>query len=358
LVKAGIFLTTAQMPGTPESEVFSRALHYASEAEALGYEQAWILEHHFTAYGLCPSAIVLASHLLGRTHHLEVGTAISIIALDHPVRIAEQVAMLDHLSGGRFLLGIGRGMFTKDFDVFGVDMSKTLDIVKEWVDVFEHAWDGLPFSYEGQFVQFPEINVRPTPSTALRPPVHVVCTSADTISWAARLGLPMILNYRIEDDQKVQQLQAYAAEAEEHGHDPASIHHALSMVAAVADSQKEAETLIRPGLEWWIDQGLHDSGLLARYMPNYSRYYNELGQVSAERSSLARDLADVIFRLNPIGTPEHCGARLEEIVSKTGIENFILGFEGPLSEAATIESMSRFASEVLPDVRRFASVAS
>src|SRR6266536_1091299 len=92
-----------------QAHALGGAVDYALAAERAGLTSAWVAEHHFISYGVCPSALALAANLLGRSHRLEVGTAVCMLANRHPVALAEETALLDHLSGGRFHLGVGRG---------------------------------------------------------------------------------------------------------------------------------------------------------------------------------------------------------------------------------------------------------
>lgn len=350
-MQAGIFLTTAQLPNSTEAEILDRAVSYTTAAEEYGFDSAWILEHHFTSYGLCPSSLMLASHLLGRTSRLRVGTAISIIPLEHPIKLAEQVALLDHLGDGRFIFGIGRGMFTRDFDVFGVEMAKTPDIMREWVKVMQQLWTGKTTQWSSPLVSFPPVRTRPQPRTSPNPPMYVICTSHDTIKWAAQNHLPMIMNYRISDERKIAQVELYRQEAVQAGWDDEPVDHAISCVASVADSRDEATAGIRPGLEWWVQQGLRDSGLAGASVDSYERYYDDIRETSEREGSAAAGLVEDILRLNPIGSPDDCVTRITELHKLTGVTNYIFGFEGHPTAEATLLSMRRFATEVLPAVR-------
>jgi len=108
-VELGVFLLAGQFPGMTQAHALGGAVDYALAAERAGLTSAWVAEHHFISYGVCPSALALAANLLGRSHRLEVGTAVCMLANRHPVALAEETALLDHLSGGRFHLGVGRG---------------------------------------------------------------------------------------------------------------------------------------------------------------------------------------------------------------------------------------------------------
>jgi alkanesulfonate monooxygenase SsuD/methylene tetrahydromethanopterin reductase-like flavin-dependent oxidoreductase (luciferase family) len=101
-VELGVFLLAGQFPGMTQAQTLGGAVDYAVAAERAGLASAWVAEHHFISYGVCPSAVALAANLLGRTSHLEVGTAVCMLANRHPVALAEETALLDHLSNGRF----------------------------------------------------------------------------------------------------------------------------------------------------------------------------------------------------------------------------------------------------------------
>ncbi|MGL5830140.1 MAG: LLM class flavin-dependent oxidoreductase, partial [Angustibacter sp.] len=139
-MKWGMLLATAKPENRTESEVITATVAHAKSADRWGYDSAWVLEHHFTSYALNPDTFTLAGLLLGATDNLHVGTAVTIAPFVHPVRIAESTALLDLASGGRFHLGLGRGICPADFEVFRVDSSTTHGQIQECADVLVRAW--------------------------------------------------------------------------------------------------------------------------------------------------------------------------------------------------------------------------
>jgi alkanesulfonate monooxygenase SsuD/methylene tetrahydromethanopterin reductase-like flavin-dependent oxidoreductase (luciferase family) len=117
-VRFGVFLLAARFPGQDHATVLDGAVAAAVAAEEAGVDDVWVAEHHFLSYGTCPSAITLAGYLLGATRRISVGTAVSVLALVHPVALAEQSLLLNQLSRGRFRLGVGRGGPCVDLTVF------------------------------------------------------------------------------------------------------------------------------------------------------------------------------------------------------------------------------------------------
>jgi alkanesulfonate monooxygenase SsuD/methylene tetrahydromethanopterin reductase-like flavin-dependent oxidoreductase (luciferase family) len=136
----GLFLNCGgEAPGRSHDAVFELALAEADLAERLGYRDLWVTEHHFIPFGVNPSALAMASYLLGRTRWLRVGTAVTLAPLYHPLQLAEQAALLDQLSGGRFDFGIGRGGYLRDFVEFGIDLTRW-DREESTLDALADAW--------------------------------------------------------------------------------------------------------------------------------------------------------------------------------------------------------------------------
>ncbi len=105
-----------------DHEVMREELHLASLAEPLGFESIWTVEHHFTDYTMCPDPLQLLTWLAGKTSHIRLGTAVVVLPWHDPIRVAEQIALLDNLSGGRLILGLGRGLARVEYAGFRVDM--------------------------------------------------------------------------------------------------------------------------------------------------------------------------------------------------------------------------------------------
>ena len=121
-LRFGLFLLAAQFPGQDHTTVLDSTVAAAVAAEEAGFDDVWVAEHHFMSYGICPSAITLAGYLLGATQRIAVGTAVSVLSTQHPIAVAEQTALLDQLSSGRFRLGVGRGGPWVDLEVFGTGL--------------------------------------------------------------------------------------------------------------------------------------------------------------------------------------------------------------------------------------------
>src|SRR6185436_4923887 len=147
----------------PLEEVYARALERIEIMDKTGFDAVWLAEHHFTTYSVCPSVHMMGVLAAARTKRLRIGTAVSLAALYHPVRLAEEVALLDMLSGGRVNWGAGRGFAPSEFDAFGVPPEESAERFRETVEVVLQAWTEQHLNYQGAHFKFENIEVMPKP---------------------------------------------------------------------------------------------------------------------------------------------------------------------------------------------------
>lgn len=356
-MKFGAFLTTAHYPGHTQEQVFDTATTCALEAERLGFDGAWVLEHHFTRFGLCAHPITMAAYLLGKTTTLRVGSAVCVLPLYHPVQLAEQVAMIDQLSDGRFDFGIGRGLFQKDFQVFGVDPARTHELMREWIAIIERAWGSEVVEAKSDLIEFPPVPLYPQPRSEGGPPVYVVCESPSSTEWVASQGYPMMMSWWLEREAIRAQVELYDEVARAHGHDPEGVDHILSCIAHVADSAQEAREAVRDNIAWWrkVSQEAMLKFEELRKLPNYEfvfrRWEDQLLSGAGDPDAGEAESVERLLELNVLGTPDECVESLCELAELTGVRHVICGFEGVGDLEGTLGSMRRFAGEVAPRVR-------
>lgn len=215
----GIFLEERR-PGTSETAAFQETLELAELAEAWGLDGVWLGEIHFNpARSVHSAPITLASFIAARTRRVRVGTAVQVLPLGNPLRIAEEVATVDHLSQGRFDFGIGRSGSPRAYDALGVPYGESQARFEEALRIILEAWKGEPFSYHGKFFRFEKAVVAPRPYQRPHPPLRMAANSRETFALVARLGLPLFVGLR---DLGVPELQrhlgAYRAEWRQAGH--------------------------------------------------------------------------------------------------------------------------------------------
>src|SRR5918993_965878 len=169
----GTFLLMQSPAARPSEEVYARGLEQAQAAESLGYRNVWLGEHHFSTYGYLSRPVQLATYIAAKTTTLRVGTAVIVVPLHHPLLVAEEVATLDILSGGRLDIGLGRGYQRYEFERFGLKLDTSGERWNESIDILLRAFSGEPFSYEGKVFTIPETSIFPKNPKKPHPPIWI-----------------------------------------------------------------------------------------------------------------------------------------------------------------------------------------
>ena len=215
----GVFLEERRR-GTSEAAAFRETLELAEAAEAWGLDGVWLGEIHFTPARSVQSApMALASFIAARTRRVRVGTAVQVLPLGNPLRIAEEVATVDHLSEGRFDFGIGRSGSPRAYDSLGIPYAESQGRFQEALEIILEAWKGEAFSYQGKFYRFENATVSPRPCQLPHPPIRMAANSVETFPFVGRLGLPLFVGLRDLDIPELKaHLQAYRAAWRDAGH--------------------------------------------------------------------------------------------------------------------------------------------
>ncbi|HEX9260043.1 MAG TPA: LLM class flavin-dependent oxidoreductase [Acidimicrobiales bacterium] len=173
--------------GITDLEVYSETLDHIAACEAMGFDVVWLTEHHFIEDGYLPSVLTMAAAVAARTTRVTIGTAVLLLPLHDPLRVAEDAAVVDNLSGGRLRLGLGLGYKLEEFDAFGIDRRHRPGRFEEAVAVLRGAWADEPLSFHGSHFHFDAVPVTPKP--AQQPiPIWVAGRAEAPVRRAARIG--------------------------------------------------------------------------------------------------------------------------------------------------------------------------
>lgn len=178
-------------PGIKDSQVYEEETRIAMMAEDLGFDVVWAAEHHFFGYSMCPDNLQFLSYIAGRTTSVDVGTAAVIMPWHDPLRVAEKVIMLDHLTHGRFRVGFGRGLSRREFAAFagtGIQMDESRGRFDEGTAMVLEALRTGFIEGDGEYFKQPRIELRPRPERSFEDRVYTVASSDDSIESAARFG--------------------------------------------------------------------------------------------------------------------------------------------------------------------------
>jgi alkanesulfonate monooxygenase SsuD/methylene tetrahydromethanopterin reductase-like flavin-dependent oxidoreductase (luciferase family) len=182
-------------PGAKAHELYDNAIEQVKVAEANGFEIAWFAEHHFSNYCVCPSPLMMLARLAGETKRIKLGSAVVVTPLYQPVRLISEVGMVDALSHGRLVLGVGSGYQPYEFERFGEALEHSVPKLFEFIEMLELAFSGDTFSYQGKYFTLPETHIASRPFARL-PEIWVAGDNAQLHQMAARKGWTVMLTPR------------------------------------------------------------------------------------------------------------------------------------------------------------------
>src|SRR3989441_9458524 len=206
--------------GASQDDAFREMFALVDAAEAWGLDVFWLAEMLINPTRSVLSApLLVASWIAARTRRLRVGTAVQLLPLNHPLRVAGEVTTLDHLSQGRFDFGIGRSGSPRAYDALGVPYAESQERFFEALEIMLEAWKGEPFSYEGKFYRFADASVAPRPYRLPHPPLRMAATTPETFPRVARMGLPIFVGLRgMSIPELAEHLRVYREAWREAGH--------------------------------------------------------------------------------------------------------------------------------------------
>jgi len=345
----GIFLEERR-PGTSETAALGETLELAELAEAWGLDGVWLGEIHFNpARSVHSAPIALASFIAARTRRVRVGTAVQVLPLGNPLRIAEEVATVDHLSQGRFDFGIGRSGSPRAYDVLGVPYGESQARFEEALQILREAWKGEPFSYHGEFFRFEKAVVAPRPYQRPHPPLRMAANSRETFPLVGRLGLQLFVGLRdLGIPELRRNLATYRAAWREAGH-PGAGDVCLRIPIYAAPTEKEAVEEPRENMTYFFRRhaeivrggmGRADTGPADRR----SARLDEITNLSYD---------DILATRVAFGTAASLADRLRQIREELGLDGIVAELNP--SGLFPMERMQRtlrvFTHEVMPALK-------
>ncbi len=311
----------------PLVDVYDRALERIDVMDQSGYDAVWLAEHHFTGYSVCPSVHVMAAHVAARTRNLRIGTAVTLAAFYHPLRIAEEVALLDVLTGGRINWGAGRGFDPREMNVFGVPPEESSERFREAVEIVLAAWSNEKLDFDGRFHQYQGVEVLPKPLQQPYPPTWVAATSEGAIDWASGRGLSILMDPHSPHHEIARKLARYHEGLAAAGHETTGRQIPMGRLVAVAPTDAEAEAIARRGAQWTAGAYISKQAL-AQFRPG-----------GEEIDPVEHYLRDVVIH----GSPERVVDELKRLEEEVPMGYLLLS---PLSE----KTFGLFTDHVLPHV--------
>jgi probable F420-dependent oxidoreductase len=341
-VRIGLGLFTGQVPpGSPRTfaREYRETLELVRLAESVGFDSAWVSEHHGASDGYLPSLLPMLGAFAEATERILLGTGVVLAPLHHPLRLAEDAAVVDQLSGGRLMFGLGIGWREEEFRMFGVPIRERALRTEETIEILRRAWSGRRFSFHGRAFAFDRVKVTPPPARPAGPPIYLGGYSELAVRRAGRLADGYIADAMpAEDVQRSVEIVEEAATGA--GRDPVTLGLAL-MQNVFVGPEAGAWEIAAPGVT-------HQLGAYEAW---------EEGADTPERDELPIPERPVeeLRRWTPSGTPEEVLAALRPLVEPYAGRREVhlivrLHYPGMAFEDAA-RAVELFASEVLAALR-------
>ncbi len=339
----GIFTMFPVREGGTQQAVIREYLDLADVAEQVGIDVFWLGESHFRRQrAVLASPLIAASAVAARTKRMRVGIAVQVLPLANPVRVAEEAAMVDHISGGRLDFGVGRSSFLESYQGYGVSYEESRPLFFEALEIIRKSWGEEPFTYEGKYYRFHDVDVVPKPLQKPHPPIRVAVESRDTFSLMGRLGFPIFIRYQMSVGEIQDLLGQYQEERHNAGFDgPNDV--ILQIPAYVAET--EAEAYEEPRESTMRQRRLTAQAVAAGHGAD---------QETAERlGRLYTESYDDLLGRVAFGTPERVVERLEWFRDTFGLSGVSLDVNpgGQLPYDRVVRSVRLLCDRVVPEIR-------
>jgi alkanesulfonate monooxygenase SsuD/methylene tetrahydromethanopterin reductase-like flavin-dependent oxidoreductase (luciferase family) len=339
--------------GRTDRNVYRNELRLGDLAEPLGFESLWGVEHHFTDYTMCPDVLQYLTYFAGRTQRIQLGSMVVVLPWHQPIRVAEQVVMLDHMSNGRVILGIGRGLGRVEFEGFGVRQDESRERFVEYAQMILEGLENGYCEFHGKHLEQVRRELRPRPFKSFRGRTYAAAVSPESSIIMARLGIGILVIPQKPWEHVAKELSDYRKVYRE-------------------TNGLEAPPPIVAGWTYCDENADRAAEMAHRYIGNYYRsvvrHYELVGDhlektkgyesyAEMQRKTSAEGgvdaMTDFFKNLQVWGTPEQCFEKILDIQRRTGAEAFtgVFSYAGMPYDLAEA-NLRLFASEVMPELKK------
>ncbi|HUN42209.1 MAG TPA: LLM class flavin-dependent oxidoreductase [Acetobacteraceae bacterium] len=350
-MKVGMALNMLCQAGRSDAAVVHEHMAMGDLVEPLGFDSLFALEHHFTGYAMSPAPLQLLAYYAGRTQRIQLGTAVIVLPWHDPVRVAEQIALLDIMCGGRCLFGFGRGAASVEYEGFRIPMGEARPRFIEAARIIQQALASEYFEFQGEYYQIPRTAIRPRPISHPERRFYGTAVSPDSVEVMAKLGFSMLVIMQNEWPKAAADIVRYNEIAARQGFAPRPpmILTNVSCAESRAEAQDRAMQFLARKWES-IDNHYHFSDGHLADVKGYESY-EKIGQTYAKMKEPARQAKATEFyvSIQVVGTPDDCIQKIAELHRLTGMDHLIteFSFGGMPHEDAEL-AMRLFADKALP----------
>jgi alkanesulfonate monooxygenase SsuD/methylene tetrahydromethanopterin reductase-like flavin-dependent oxidoreductase (luciferase family) len=324
-------------------------------AEPLGFDSLFALEHHFTGYAMSPSPLQFLSYYAGRTKRIHLGTSVIVVPWHDPIRIAEQIALLDILCGGRCLFGFGRGAARVEYEGFRIPMDEARPRFKEGLEVIRLGLTEPSFEYKGTFFDIPRTSIRPAPISHPERRFYGSANSPESAQLIASSGLGLLIVMHNEWPKAAHEVYDFHQMVVAAGHTPRPPVILTNISCAETRDEASDRAVTWLGKKWdsvdnhyrFSDGGLAD-------VKGYEAY-RRIGRTYARMADLThrQKMTDTYVKIQIVGTPDDCIQQIAQLRSLTGLDHLVCEFSyGGLPHDDSELNLRLFADRVRPVLQR------
>ena len=354
-MRVGVALNMLQKEGRSDADVFAEHMALGDLAEPLGFDSLFALEHHFTGYAMSPSPTQLLSYYAGRTRRITLGTAVIVLPWHDPVRVAEQIALLDIMSGGRCVFGFGRGAASVEYAGFRIPMEEARARFVESARIVVQALTHDSFEWDGEFFKIPRTSIRPRPISHPERRFYASSVSPESAEIMAKLGFGLLVIMQNEWPKAAEDIRRYRELTTSVGHTPRPpiILTNISCAESRAEAQERAEQYL--ARKWdSIDTHYHFSDGHLASVKGYEFYGGMAKTYSKMKDETFRKKATQFYvKIQVVGTPDDCLQQISELRRLTGLDHLVTEFAfGGMPHHEAELNMRLFAERVAPVLQR------
>jgi alkanesulfonate monooxygenase SsuD/methylene tetrahydromethanopterin reductase-like flavin-dependent oxidoreductase (luciferase family) len=346
-VEFGVFHEFERSPGTTEAEAFAQAFAVVDAAERWGLNVMWLAELHFAPErSVAASPLILAAAIAERTRRMKIGTAVQVLPLCHPLRLAEEAATVDQISQGRLIFGVGRSGFAQTYAAYGVPYTESRERFAETLEIVKRAWSEERFSHSGKYFRYDDVAVAPKPLQKPHPPIRIAATSPDTFPAIGALGHAAFVAARIGTlSDLAPQVQSYRQAYKAAGH-PGTGEVYLRVPVYVAETERRAREEPEESI-------MHFFRYLGDRLADSARLPGARAIEQGAQRLLTVSYDEALREKMIVGTPERVADRLLSLREELGINGILaeLNPGGLIPHPLVMNALRLLCQEVMPRVK-------
>jgi alkanesulfonate monooxygenase SsuD/methylene tetrahydromethanopterin reductase-like flavin-dependent oxidoreductase (luciferase family) len=326
-------------------------------AESWGFDSIWATEHHFDNYSISPDVCQLLSYLAGRTKRVKLGSMVIVVPWHDPIRLAEQISLLDHVSGGRYILGVGRGLARREFEGLRINQNDGRQRFDEYTQLVLDALE-TGFMEGGATINQPRREIRPRPFKSFAGRKFAAAASKDSVPVVAKLGLGLLIILQKPWDQVKSDLDTYHKHWAEFHANAAAPKPFCSGFCFVDESGDRAAELASRYLAANYRAALLHYELFGKHFES-TKGYERYADMSKYLNSIGEDKAvQDYIGLMPWGTPQQVLEKFEKMKALTEMQGIMPNFYfGGMPNEENQRNLKCFVKHCLPELKSWAAAS-